>query len=364
MNPSILKTLASGSVFEFGVYTLGDIVPDPLTGRSASHRERLRDIVAAAKLADEAGLDIFGVGEHHRLDFAVSSVPVVLSAISQVTKRIKLASTTMVLGTIDPVRLFEDFATLDLLSDGRAEIMVGRGAFTESFPLFGYDLSDYQQLFTENIGLLQKLGEESTVSWEGHFRSPLKDAEISPRPLQPSLPLWIGVGGTPASAERAGTLGTGMAIAILSGNPERFAHLAELYRQAGQQAGYSPDSLKVGITSHGYIAKTSKQALDDFYPYYLNYLNGIMAHPGQEFRFTREDFEAYTRPGEALAVGSPEQIVEKILHQHELFGHTRFMAQMDVGGMPFSKVASAIELLATEVAPIVRREIAKRTGAN
>ncbi|WP_051459402.1 LLM class flavin-dependent oxidoreductase [Paenibacillus zanthoxyli] len=350
--------------FEFGVYTLGDIVPDPVTGQAVSQQRRLQDIVAAAKLADEAGLDVFGVGEHHRLDFAVSSVPVVLAAISQVTSRIKLASTTMVLGTIDPVRLFEDFATLDLLSEGRAEIMAGRGAFTESFPLFGYDLNDYQQLFAENLALLQQLGEHETVNWQGSYRPPLKDAEISPRPLQPRLPLWIGVGGTPASAERAGRLGTGMAIAILSGRPERFKHLAELYRQTAAEAGRSPESLKVAVTSHGYIAKSSKQALDDFYPYYLNYLNGIMARPGTEFRFTREDFEAYTQPGEALAVGSPQQIIEKILYQHELFGHVRFMAQMDVGGMPFSKVASAIELLAAEVAPVVRREIARKKSSS
>lgn len=268
----------------------------------------------------------------------------------------------MVLGTIDPVRLFEDFATLDLLSNGRAEIMVGRGAFTEPFPLFGYDLNDYQQLFAENIELLMRLGEQDTVNWEGRFRSPLKNAEISPRPLQEKLPVWIGVGGTPASAERAGRLGTGMAVAILSGDPERFAPLAKLYREAGVRAGQPADSLKVGITSHGYIARTPQQALDDFYPYYLNYLNRIWGQNGKEYSFTREDFEAYTRPEEALAVGSPQQVIEKILYQHERFGHTRFMAQMDVGGMPFSKVASAIELLATEVAPVVRREIARRSG--
>ncbi|BCG61090.1 LLM class flavin-dependent oxidoreductase [Paenibacillus sp. URB8-2] len=362
-NPNHEPTLPGGS-FEFGVYTLGDIVADPVSGQAVSQHRRLQDIVAAAKLADEAGLDVFGVGEHHRLDFAVSSVPVVLAAISQVTSRIKLSSTTMVLGTLDPVRLFEDFATLDLLSDGRAEIMAGRGAFTESFPLFGYDLNDYQQLFAENLTLLRQLGEQEIVNWQGAFRPPLKDAEISPRPLQPKLPLWIGVGGTPASAERAGVLGTGMAIAILSGSPDRFRHLADLYRQAGAQSGHSPKSLKLAVTSHGYVAKTSKQALDDFYPYYLNYLNGFMAQAGNEFQFTREDFEAYTRPGEALAVGSPQQIIEKILYQHELFGHTRFMAQMDVGGMPFSKVASAIELLAAEVAPVVRREIARKNGTS
>ncbi|KAA8998792.1 LLM class flavin-dependent oxidoreductase [Paenibacillus spiritus] len=352
---------SASAEFEFGVYTLGDLVADPLTGQSVSAHRRLKEIVAAARLADEAGLDVFGVGEHHRLDFAVSSVPVVLSALSQVTERIRLASTTMVLSTIDPVRLFEDFATLDLLSDGRAEIMVGRGAFTESFPLFGYNLEDYQRLFAENIGLLRELGERESVTWEGEFRPSLHEAEIAPRPYQRRLPLWVGVGGTPASAERAGQLGAGMALAILGGSPERFAELAGVYRAAGAAAGHPAESLRVAITSHCFIGRTPEAALDSFYPYYLNYLNGFWAKDGRDYRFTREEFSAYTAADNALAVGSPEQIVEKILYQHELFGHTRFMAQMDVGGMPYAKVAESIELLATEVAPAVRREIARRS---
>ncbi|WP_379131212.1 LLM class flavin-dependent oxidoreductase [Paenibacillus sp. sgz500958] len=348
--------------FEFGIYTLGDIVADPFTGQTISPKQRMDEIMAAARLADEAGLDVFGVGEHHRLDFVVSSVPVVLAAISQVTSRIKLTSATTVLSTIDPVRVFEDYATLDLLSDGRAEIIAGRGAFIESFPLFGYELDDHHRLFAENLKLLKHLNRDQIMNWNGQFRSELKNAEIAPRPLQPELPLWVGVGGTPETAERAGSLGINLAVAILNGDPGRFLHLAERYRQAGAASGFEPGDLKIGITSHGYIARTSTEALDDLYPYYLNYFNAIMSQSGNPYKLSRSDFEQFTAPDNALAVGSPQQVIEKILHQHELFGHTRFMAQMDIGGMPYAKVASAIELLATEVAPVVRREIARKKG--
>lgn len=352
---------STSSDFEFGIYTLGDIVTDCHTGNKISPKQRLDEVIAAAKLADEAGLDVFGVGEHHRLDFVISSVPVVLAAISQVTHNIKLTSATTVLSTIDPVRVFEDFATLDLLSNGRAEIIAGRGAFVESFPLFGYDFEDYHRLFSENITLLLELNKHEVMNWEGSFRSSLKDSEIAPRPLQQSLPLWIGVGGSPESAIKAGTLGTGLAIAILSGSPEPFQELAAAYRNAGIQAGHAAQDLKIAITSHGYIAETSQQALDEYYPYYYNYRNSISPKPGQEYRVSRSDFGQYVTADNTMAVGSPQQIIEKILYQYELFGHSRFMTQLDIGGLPFSKVAKAIELLATEVAPVVRREIAKKT---
>lgn len=348
--------------FEFGIYTLGDLVTDCHTGQRISPQQRLQEIIAAAKLADEAGLDVFGVGEHHRLDFVISSMPVVLAAIAQVTKRIKLTSATTVLSTADPVRIFEDFATLDLLSGGRAEIINGRGAFLESFPLFGYDLEDYKKLFAENLELLLELNKHEVVSWNGSFRSPLKNAEIAPRPLQPKLPLWVGIGGSPESAQQAGRLGIGMAIAILSGSPEPFQNLAATYRRSGTEAGHAAEDLKIAITSHGYIAKTSQQAVDEYYPYYYSYRNAISPQPGQEYRVSRSDFGRFVSPVNTLAVGSPQQIIEKILYQHELFGHNRFMTQLDIGGLPYSKVATAIELLATEVAPVVRREIAKKNS--
>lgn len=345
--------------FEFGIYTLGDLSADPVTGMAASASQRIKEIIDAAKIADDAGIDVFGVGEHHRLDFAVSSPPVLLAAIAQATRRIRLTSATTVLGTADPVRVFEDFATLDLLSDGRAEIIAGRGAYTESFPLFGYELDDYKELFLEKMNLLLQLNDKEIVTWRGKLRSSLNEAEIAPRPIQPELPLWVGVGGTPESAVLAGELGTGMALALLGGAPERFKHLVDAYKEAANQAGHR--SVKVAITSHGYLAQTSHQAMDEFYPYYANYYSQFMGGGQHGNKLSREQFEQLAHPDTALAVGSPQQVTEKILAQHELFGHRRFMIQMDIGGMPMSKIASAIELLAAEVAPVVRRELNKKS---
>ncbi|WP_408021619.1 LLM class flavin-dependent oxidoreductase [Siminovitchia acidinfaciens] len=344
---------------EIGIYTLADIGTDPHTGKTITAKERIKEIIQAAKLADEAGLDVFGVGEHHRLDYASSSPAVILAAIAQVTEQIGLTSTTSVLSTLDPVRLFEDFATLDLISDGRAEILAGRGAFIESFPLFGYGTNDYDELFEEHMELLLQLTQNDTVTWSGKFRSPLRNAEIAPRPVQEKLPIWIGVGGTPESAVRAGRFGVGMALAILGGNPKRFKPLVDLYCQAGIDAGYEPETLKVGVTGHAYIAKTTQQAKEEFYPYYSNYWEYVNRQRGMGTRMSRDDFEQMASPDTALFVGSPQQIVEKILQQHELFGHQRFLAQLDIGGQPFKNVAEGIELLATEIAPIVRRETSK-----
>jgi probable LLM family oxidoreductase len=340
---------------EMGIYTLADIGPDPLTGKTITAKQRMKEMIQAAKLADEAGLDVFGVGEHHRLDYASSSPAVVLAAIAQATNRIKLTSTTSVLSTLDPVRLFEDFATLDLLSEGRAEILAGRGAFIESFPLFGYSTNDYDELFTEHMELLLQLNKNERVSWSGDFRSPLRNAEISPRPIQEQIPIWIGVGGTPESAVRAGRFGVGMALAILGGDPLRFKPLVDLYRNAGMEAGHSPEVLKVGVTGHAYIAETTQQAKDEFFPYYSNYWSYVNRQRGMGSRMSRADFEHMASPNTALFVGSPQQIVEKVLQQHELFGHKRFLAQVDIGGLPFNKVAKNIELLATEVVPSIKK---------
>ena len=344
---------------EIGIYTFGDLGPDPLTGKTISIQQRLHEVLAIGKLTEEAGLDIFGVGEHHRLDYAVSAPPVVLAAVAQNTKRIKLTSATTVLNTVDPVRLFEDFATLDLISNGRAEIITGRGAFVESFPLFGHDLNNYDELFDENIRLLQQLNTNEIVNWNGSFRSPLTNSMIAPRPVQNKLPIWVGVGGTPDSAIRAGKLGTGLALAILGGDPIRFKPLVDLYRQAGISAGHRVEDLKVAVTGHTYITKTSQQAKDEFYPYYANYWGYVNKQRGMGTRISRSDFSHMASPETGLFVGSPQQVIEKILHQHELFGHQRFIAQMDIGGLPFSKVAASIEMLATQVAPIVRRETAR-----
>ncbi len=349
----------NNSGFDIGIYTLADIGPAPHTGKEISAGQRLKEIIEAAKLADEAGLDVFGVGEHHRLDYAVSAPPVVLAAIAQVTKQIKLTSATTVLSTVDPVRLFEDFATLDLLSNGRAEIIAGRGAFVESFPLFGYNVNDYDDLFEENIELFLKLNNHENITWNGRFRPALQHAEVAPRPAQKQLPLWVGVGGTPESAERAGRLGTRLALAILGGDPIRFKPLVDIYRRAGIASGHNVNDLNIGVTGHAYIAETTQQAREEFYPYYSNYWGYVNSQRGMSTRMSRADFEQMSSPDSALFVGSSQQIIEKVMHQYELFGHQRFMAQMDIGGMPFNKVAKNIERLATEVAPVLRREISK-----
>ncbi|WEK56418.1 MAG: LLM class flavin-dependent oxidoreductase [Candidatus Cohnella colombiensis] len=346
--------------FEIGVYTLGDITPHPVTGRLIPAQQRLQEIIEASKLADEAGLDIFGIGEHHRLDYAVSATAVFLASVAQATKRIKLTSATTVLSTVDPVRLFEEYATLDLLSNGRVEIIAGRGAFLESFDLYGYSISDYDELFNENIELFQLLNQNERISWQGQFRPPLHEAEIAPRPIQKQIPIWTGVGGRLESAERAGRLGTGMVLAILGGDPASFKPLVDTYRATGISLGHSASNLKVGITGHGYIATTKEQAKEEYYTYYSNYRKYVSGQLGHgDVHISRAEFEQMAGPDTALFVGSPQQIIEKILRQYELFGHQRCMLQLDIGGLPFDKVAKSIELLATEVAPVIRREICK-----
>ncbi|UHA72464.1 LLM class flavin-dependent oxidoreductase [Paenibacillus sp. 481] len=355
-----LNVSSENSGIEMGIYTLADLGEDPNIGQRISSRQRIKEIIEAAKFADEAGLDVFGVGEHHRLDYAVSSPAVVLAAIAQQTKTIKLTSATTVLSTVDPVRLFEDFSTLDLLSDGRAEIIAGRGAFIESFSLFGYDINDYDALFSEHLDLLLQLNANETLTWNGRFRSSLHNAEIAPRPVQSKLPVWVGVGGTPESAIRAGKMGVGMALAILGGDPKRFMPLVDIYRKSGAEAGYSPEALNVSVTGHTYIAKTTQQAKKEFYPYYSNYWSYVNRQRGMGNRnISIEEFEYMTSPDTALFVGSPQQIVEKILSQYEMFGHKRFIAQLDIGGLPFDKVMKNIELLASEVVPIVRKVTSK-----
>ncbi|MDB5052354.1 MAG: class flavin-dependent oxidoreductase [Bacilli bacterium] len=285
----------------------------------------------------------------------------VLAAIAQETKQIRLTSTLSIISTADPVRVFEDFATLDLISGGRAELIAGRGAFLESFELFGADLKNYDELFENKLDLLLELNKKERVTWNGRFRSALHDVSISPRPYQKLLPIWIGVGGTPESAVRAGRLGLNMALGILGGDPARVKPLVDIYRAAGQAAGHDPSKLRVSVTGHSYIAKTSEQALDEFHPHYINYFSYFMKERGQRFWVSRSDLDPMTAPDNVLAIGSPQQLIEKILYQHELFGHSRFMGQFDMGGQSLSKIAAAIELLATEVAPVVRREIRKKS---
>jgi probable LLM family oxidoreductase len=346
---------------EIGMYTFAETRLDPATGRMVGAEQRLRDLMEEIELADQVGLDVFGVGEHHRPDFAVSAPAVVLAAAAARTKRIRLTSAVTVLSSDDPVRVFQDFATLDLLSGGRAEIMAGRGSFIESFPLFGYDLQDYDALFQEKLELLLRIRDEERVTWRGGHRAAIQDLGVYPRPLQQPLPVWIAVGGTPQSVVRAGTLGLPLALAIIGGQPERFAGFVQLYRQSAERAGHDAAALPVGINSHGYLAEDSRQAADEFYPSYAE----VMTRLGRERGWpptTRAQFEAARSPRGALLVGSPEEVTEKILFQHEVFGHQRFLMQMTVGSMPHAGVMHSIELLGTRVAPAVRAEVARRTA--
>jgi probable LLM family oxidoreductase len=340
---------------ELGLYTFADVGPEIDPAR------RLRNLLEEAELADQLGLDVFGVGEHHRPDFAVSSPAVALAAVAARTERIRLTSAVTVLSSDDPVRVFQDFATLDLISDGRAEIMAGRGSFIESFPLFGHDLNDYEDLFSEKLELLVELRDSERITWSGHHRAPLQDAGVYPRPLQDPLPVWVAVGGTPQSVIRAGTLGLPLAVAIIGGEPERFAPLVGIYREAARRAGHDPARLPVGINSHAYVAETSRRAGDEYYPTYAAMMNRIGRERGWP-PIGRGQFEMGRSPRGALAVGSPEEVAEKILHQHEYFGHDRFMAQISVGTLPHEKAMRAIELFGTDVAPAVRQEISRRTA--
>jgi probable LLM family oxidoreductase len=340
---------------EIGLYTFAELSP------AMSGAQRMRDLIEEIALADEVGLDVFGVGEHHRPDFAVSSPAVALAAAAERTHRIRLTSAVTVLSSDDPVRVFQDFSTLDLLSGGRAEIMAGRGSFVESFPLFGYDLDDYDTLFAEKLDLLLALRDAERVTWSGTHRPPLREAGVYPRPLQERLPVWIAVGGTPQSVVRAGALGLPLAVAIIGGAPERFAPLVELYRDAARRAGHDPAALPVGINSHAFVAPTSRQAAERFFPAYA----GMMTRIGRERGWpamTRAQFDTLRSPRGALVVGSPQEVVEKILFEHEVFGNRRFLAQMSLGDAAHRDVMQAIELLGTEVAPAVRAEAERRAA--
>jgi probable LLM family oxidoreductase len=347
---------------ELGIYSFGEATPDPETGQTISAHERVRRLLDEIELADKVGLDVYGLGEHHRREFVVSAPAVVLAAAATRTKRIRLTSAVSVISSDDPVRVFQNFATLDLVSDGRAEVMAGRGSFTESFPLFGYDLADYDDLFEEKLGLLLKVRESERVSWRGTHRAPIEDLPVFPRPVQDPLPVWIAVGGHPESVVRAGRLGLPLALAIIGGEPRRFVPLVDLYREAGRRAGHDPATLRVSINSHGLIEEDSKQAADDAYAAY----SYVMAKIGRERGWpppSRQQFEVERGPLGANLVGTPDEVAAKILYEHELFGLDRFLIQLSVGTLPHEKVLHAIELFGTKVAPTVRREVERRTAA-
>ena len=347
---------------ELGIYTFGEVTPDAATGEQIDVGRRLRNLLDEVELADRVGLDVFGVGEHHRPDYVVSSPAVVLAAAAERTERIRLTSAVNVLSSDDPIRVFQQFATLDLLSGGRAEIMAGRGSFIESFPLFGYDLPDYDTLFEEKLRLLLAVRGDERLSWDGGRHTPRVNARgVYPRPVQDPLPVWIAVGGTPESAVRAGTLGIPMALAIIGGEPRRFAPFGELFRRSALAAGHHPPPA-FSINSHGFIADTSDEAAEIAYgPTKL-----MMDRIGRERGWppmTRAQFEASRELEGANFIGSPDEVIAKILHQWEIFHHDRFLIQFTIGSIPHELTLRSIELFGTVVAPAVREEIAHRQPA-
>lgn len=348
---------------EIGISTFVETTPDVKTGEVISHAQRLREVVEEIILADKVGLDVFGVGEHHRKDYAASSPAVLLAAAAPQTKRIRLTSAVSVLSSDDPVRVFQDFAMLDGISNGRAEIMAGRGSFIESFPLFGYDLDDYNELFDEKLDLLLKIRASEKVTWSGNHRPAINHLGVYPRPVQDPLPVWIGSGGTPQSVARAGQLGLPLVLAIIGGRPVQFAPLVQLYKRAATQSGHDLTKLAVASHSHGFIAENNEVACEKFFPPTQQAMNVLGRERGWGY-YDRSTFDAARSPEGALYVGDPETVAKKIIALRKNVGVTRFMLHVPVGTMPHEDVMNAIELLGTKVAPIVREEVAKWEAEN
>jgi probable LLM family oxidoreductase len=330
--------------------------------RAVNPSERLQDLVEQIERADQVGLDVFGVGEHHRREFLDSAPAVILGAAAARTQRIRLTSAVTVLSAADPVRVFQEFATLDLLSQGRAEMVVGRGSSIEAFPLFGLRLDDYDSLYAEKLDLLLKIRDNEHVHWSGEYRPALTGQGVYPRPLQNPLPIWVGVGGTPQSFVRAGVLGLPLMVAIIGGETRHFRPLIDLYREAGRRAGHSPDQLKVGIHSLGYVAETTQEAADDFFPGYARAFTDVGKERGWP-AVTRAGFDAQLGPQGALIIGDPDEVVKKIVrHSKALGGISRITFQMNAASLPHAKLMQAIELLGTRVAPVLREEIVGNNG--
>lgn len=327
------------------------------TSRAISATERLRNLLEEIEHADQAGLDSFGIGEHHRKDFLDSAPAVILGAAASRTNRIRLTSAVTVLSSADPVQVFQDFATLDLISEGRAEMVVGRGSFTDSFPLFGFRLEDYDSLFAEKLELLLEIRDNEFVTWSGKHRPALTGQGVYPRPVQNPLPIWLGVGGTPQSFVRAGVLGLPLMVAIIGGETRRFRPLVDLYREAGVRAGHSPDQLKVGVHSLGYVASTTREAADDFFPGYARAFTDIGKERGWP-PVTRAGFDAQRGPQGALLIGNPDEVAEKIIrHSEALGGISRITFQMNAASLPHAKLMRAIETLGSRVAPVLHKEL-------
>lgn len=338
---------------ELGISMFGDLQIDPSTGNIQSPQQRLGEIIEEIKLMDQVGLDYFGMGEHHRPDYAVPSPEIVLAAAATVTKNIRLSSAVSVISSSDPVKLYQNFAMIDLLSNGRAELMAGRGSFIESFPLFGYDLNDYSELFSEKLDLLLKINESPTITWEGKHRAPIVNQQVLPRAVDDSLSIWIAVGGTPESVIRAGKLGLPLMIAIIGGSPAQFKPLFKLYRETYLRHGHDESKMQVGIHAHAFIGADSKAVSDKYYPLYARQMDRIGRSRGWP-PYQRMQFDYGRTKDGALFIGDASEAVDKILHVQEMFGLTRFAAHMDVGGPSHKDMMKAIEIFGTQVAPKVK----------
>ncbi|AXI07744.1 LLM class flavin-dependent oxidoreductase [Oceanobacillus zhaokaii] len=335
---------------EFGLYSLGDHVANPLTGERISAGQRIKEIIEMAKLAEEAGIDVFSVGESHQTYFTTQAHSVVLGAIAQATSKIKIASSATVLSVSDPVRVYEDFATIDLISDGRAEIIAGRGSRVGAYHLLGIDLQDYEEIFEEKLELLKRINEGERITWQGEYRPPLNNAEILPQPKNGSLPIWRAVGGPPASAIKAGYMGIPMILTTLGGPAINFKPSVDVYREAAERSGFDPKTLPIGTTSLFYVADTTKEALQGMYPH-IN--AGFQAIRGSGY--PKQQFAQAPDPRDALMVGSTQQIIEKILYQYELYGMQRFLAEIDFGGVPFEKLMKNIEIIGKDIIPAIKK---------
>ncbi|PAV28294.1 LLM class flavin-dependent oxidoreductase [Virgibacillus profundi] len=339
---------------EFGLYTLGDHLPNPRMEARISAEDRIHEIIELAKLAEQAGIDFFSVGESHQEYFATQAHTVVLAAIAQATEKIKIGSSSTIISTSDPVRVYEDFSTIDLISRGRAEIIAGRASRIGLYELLGYNLRDYEELYEEKFDLLLKINEEETVNWSGQFRAPLRNANVIPRPKNGSLPIWRAVGGTPASAIKAGMAGVPMFLAHLGGPATVFKRSIDAYRETLTRSGFDPSEFPVSTAGFFYAAETTQQALSEYYPH-IN--EGMKRTNGRGF--PKQQFAQGADPRDVMNIGSPQEIIEKILYQHELFGHQRFIAQMDFGGVPFDKLMKNIDLIGTEILPAIKKYTAK-----
>jgi probable LLM family oxidoreductase len=348
---------------QIGVDSFGAVISDPATGLVLSSAQRVDNLLEEIVLADQAGLDVFGIGEHHRSEFVDSAPSVILAAAATRTTNIRLTSAVTVLSAADPVRIFQEFATLDLISHGRAEIVAGRGSSIEAFPLFGFDLDDYDSLFAEKLDLLLKIRESTHVQWQGRHRAPLTGQAVYPRPLQNSLPIWVGVGGTPESFVRAGALGLPLMVAIIGGEFKRFRPLIDLYREAGRRAGHSPEKLIVGVHAIGFLGDTTDEAADDFYPGYAHTFTKIGKERGWP-PATRKQFDALRGPTGALLIGDAETVAKKILYVNEVLGGlSRISFQMGVSALPHEKMLRSIEILGSGVAPGVRNQLTMSSSA-